>query len=43
MSRELVDSNIEWLGKIPNNWSIKPLKRVIIERNELNKNEKESF
>lgn len=43
MKRELIDSNIEWLGKIPTNWIVQPLKRVINERNELNKNEKETF
>lgn len=43
MKRELIDSNIEWLGKIPTNWIVQPLKRVIKERNELNKSEKETF
>lgn len=43
MERELIDSNIEWLGKIPTNWIVQPLKRVINERNELNKSEKETF
>ena len=43
MKRELIDSNIEWLGKIPTNWIVQPLKRVINERNELNKSEKETF
>lgn len=43
MKRELIDGNIEWLGKIPTNWIVQPLKRVINERNELNKSEKETF
>ena len=43
MKRELIDSNIEWLGKIPTSWILQPLKRVINERNELNKSEKETF
>ncbi len=34
MSRELVDSNIKWLGKIPNNWGIKPLGTYLKERKE---------
>lgn len=43
MKRELIDSNIEWLGRIPANWTVQPLKRVLNERNELNKSEKETF
>lgn len=43
MKRELIDSNIEWLGKIPTSWIVQPLKRVINERNELNKSEEETF
>ena len=43
MKRKLIDSNIEWLGKIPTNWIVQPLKRVLNERNELNKSEEETF
>ncbi len=27
MKRELIDSNIEWLGKIPTSWILQPLKK----------------
>ncbi|EGK8010127.1 restriction endonuclease subunit S [Campylobacter lari] len=32
------DSDIEWLGKIPEHWEIKPLKAVFNQRNEQNTN-----
>ena len=28
MAREMKDSGIEWIGKIPSNWNVAPLKRV---------------
>lgn len=34
--REMKDSGIDWLGKIPANWNIKRLKRILQERNEKN-------
>lgn len=36
MSRTLIDSGIDWLGKIPINWQVKPVKQVLSERKELN-------
>lgn len=34
--REMKDSGIEWIGKIPKNWQIKRLKNVLYERKENN-------
>ena len=34
--REMKESGIEWIGKIPNNWSCKRLKQILVERNEKN-------
>lgn len=34
MSRTLVDSGIDWIGKIPENWSVQPLGLYLKERNE---------
>ncbi|EKS3202359.1 restriction endonuclease subunit S [Campylobacter jejuni] len=36
--RAFKDSGIEWLGKIPQHWEIKPLKAVFNQRNEQNTN-----
>lgn len=33
---EMKDSGIEWIGKVPSSWNIKPLKRVLHERQEKN-------
>lgn len=43
MNRALTDSGIEWLGRIPQDWKVLPLKRVLNEKNELNKELKETF
>lgn len=43
MSRTLVDSGIEWLGKIPEVWKVNRFKTVLNERNELNKDGLENF
>lgn len=37
MSRTFIDSGIDWIGKIPINWQVKPVKQVLLERKELNK------
>lgn len=34
--REMKESGIDWIGKIPNNWSCKRLKQILVERNEKN-------
>ncbi len=34
MSRDLIDSGIEWIGKIPNNWKLTKIDRLFILRNE---------
>lgn len=36
MSRVLVDSGIDWIGKIPNNWNLLPLRSVVENINEKN-------
>lgn len=36
MSRVLVDSGIDWIGKIPNNWNLLPLKGIVENINEKN-------
>ncbi|WP_368242508.1 restriction endonuclease subunit S [Intestinibacter bartlettii] len=36
MSREMKDSGIEWIGEIPKDWEIKPLKHILKERKEKN-------
>lgn len=37
MNREMKDSGVEWLGQIPNSWSVQRLKNILIERKENNK------
>lgn len=37
MNREMKDSGIPWIGEIPKEWEIKPLKYVLNKRNEKNK------
>jgi type I restriction enzyme S subunit len=32
--REMKDSGIEWIGKIPNNWKVKRVKHAFIRKNE---------
>ena len=34
--RTMKESEIEWIGQIPNDWNIKRLKAVLCERNESN-------
>ena len=34
MSRETKDSGIEWIGEIPEEWKIKRLKALLVERNQ---------
>ena len=36
----MVDSGIEWVGNIPNNWSVVPFRSYVKERSEKNKGEK---
>lgn len=40
MSREIRDSGIEWLGEIPNDWKLRRLKNIFVERKEKNNPEK---
>ena len=35
-NRKMKDSGIEWIGEIPEEWELKPFRRVLIERNEKN-------
>jgi len=37
MNRELVDSGIEWIGKIPEDWNIVKVNKVFFRRKEINK------
>lgn len=34
--REMKDSGIEWIGEIPRDWDLKPLKAILVERKENN-------
>ena len=43
MSREMKDSGIEWIGEIPEEWKIKRLKALLVERNQKNDNLKTKF
>ena len=36
MCREMKDTGVEWIGYIPKEWDIKPLKAILKERNEKN-------
>lgn len=36
MSREMIDSGIDWIGRFPRNWEIHPVKHVLAERKEVN-------
>lgn len=36
MQREMIDSGIDWIGKIPASWDLKRLKVILCERNEKN-------
>ena len=36
MQREMIDSGIDWIGKIPASWDLKRLKAILCERNEKN-------
>lgn len=36
MSKEMKDSGVEWIGEIPKDWEIKPLKHILKERKEKN-------
>lgn len=36
MARQMKDSGVEWIGKIPEEWEVKPLKQILIERKEKN-------
>ncbi len=36
MARKMKDSGVEWIGEIPENWEVKPLKQILIERKEKN-------
>lgn len=35
--REMKDSGVEWIGKIPKSWELKTIKQLMIERNEKNR------
>lgn len=36
MSREMIDSGIDWIGRIPKNWEVHPVKHILAERKEIN-------
>ncbi|MEY8412571.1 restriction endonuclease subunit S [Lachnospiraceae bacterium 62-26] len=36
MARQMKDSGVEWLGMIPINWNVKPMKQILVERKEKN-------
>lgn len=36
MAREMKDSGVEWIGKIPKEWEVKRLKNILLERKENN-------
>lgn len=36
MARKMKDSGVEWIGEIPEDWKVKPLKQILIERKEKN-------
>lgn len=36
MARQMKDSGVEWIGEIPADWEVKPLKQILIERKEKN-------
>ena len=36
MAREMKDSGVEWIGKIPREWEVKRLKNILLERKENN-------
>ncbi|WP_201317894.1 restriction endonuclease subunit S [Paenibacillus sp. EPM92] len=36
MSREMKNSGVDWIGEIPANWDLKPLKAILAERKESN-------
>lgn len=36
MTRQMKDSGVEWIGMIPTDWNVKPLKQILIERKEKN-------
>ncbi|MDT2954426.1 restriction endonuclease subunit S [Enterococcus casseliflavus] len=40
VNREMKDSGVEWVGKIPEEWDIQRLKNILIERKENNKPQK---
>ena len=43
MSREMKDSGVEWIGEIPEEWKIRRLKALLIERNQKNDDLKTKF
>lgn len=43
MSKEMKDSGIQWIGMIPEQWDVKPLKAILAERKENNKPIKTDF
>ena len=43
MSREMKDSGVEWIGEIPEEWEIRRLKALLIERNQKNDDLKTKF
>ena len=43
MSRKMKDSGVEWIGEIPEEWKIRRLKALLIERNQKNDDLKTKF
>ena len=41
--RKMKDSGIEWIGEIPENWEVKPIKQILCERKESNNPIKSDF
>ncbi len=41
--REMKDSGVEWIGKIPEDWEVKRIKNVLVERSEMNSPVKTDF
>lgn len=43
MNREMKYSRVQWIGEIPEGWSIKPIKQILQERKEINNPVKTDF
>lgn len=43
VSREMKDSGVEWIEEIPSGWELERIKKVLIERKEMNKPTKTDF